>query len=190
MSNSFLSKYLDLGHMLVIGASFQILGQALRAWFPPFGLYAFTFCLASLGQAYQDTYANTFVSSVKAAHRWLGFIHAMYMAGCLVGPFVSTSMATRSPTQWNLFYLVPLGLGIFNVALVGIAFHDRMAWKKQSREALPDESTAIYLQENEHQQRKGALKEMKRTLSKRGVWLISLFFFFYLGSVITAGGIV
>ncbi|GME27501.1 mfs drug transporter [Neofusicoccum parvum] len=117
-SNSHLCQCLDLGAMLALGAVLQILAHALRCWMPPFALFALTFGIASLGQAYQDTHANTYVASVKAAHRWLGLVHAMYMAGCLVGPFVSNAIASAdTPSGWNLFYTFPLGLGVANFVL-------------------------------------------------------------------------
>lgn len=65
--------------MLFLGAGFQILAHALRAWMPPFGLFVTTFFLAAVGQAYNDTHANTFVANVKGAHRWLAVIHASFM---------------------------------------------------------------------------------------------------------------
>lgn len=42
--------------------------------------------------------------------------------------------------------------------------------------------------ENEDSRNKGALKLIKATLSTPSVWLLSMFFFFYLGSVLTASG--
>ena len=65
--------------MLALGAVFQITAHALRAWMPPFGLFVTTFFLVAIGQAYNDTHANTFVAGVKGAHRWLAVIHASYM---------------------------------------------------------------------------------------------------------------
>lgn len=164
--------------MLTVGALLQILAHVLRTWMPPFPLYAVTFLLASLGQAFNDTHANTFVSSQRGAHRWLGFIHAMYMAGCLAGPFVATAVASaNADSQWNLFYIFPLGLGVINLAFVALSFHDRMAVGKKHQESSEVGSTG-----------KNALKEIKATLSTPGVWLLSLFFFFFLGTAITAGG--
>ncbi|KAL2129158.1 hypothetical protein VTI74DRAFT_8164 [Chaetomium olivicolor] len=87
ITNTHLCQYLDLGAMLAVGAACQVVGHALRAWGPPFGLLAFSFWFITVGQAFQDTHANTFVAKIPGAHRWLGFIHAMYMAGCLVGPY-------------------------------------------------------------------------------------------------------
>ncbi|KAJ5421131.1 hypothetical protein N7465_003650 [Penicillium sp. CMV-2018d] len=126
LTNGKITQYLDLGPILSLGAAIQVLAQILRVWEPPFALYAVTFFLASLGQAYNDTHANTFVSALNGAHRWLGFIHAMYMAGCLVGPFVATGVASaNADSKWYLFYLFPLGVGVANLAFVGVSFRDR-----------------------------------------------------------------
>ncbi|KAL4949893.1 major facilitator superfamily domain-containing protein [Aspergillus filifer] len=179
LTNSYLGQYINLGVFLLLGAVFQIIAHALRPWAPPFPLFAVTFFLAALGQAYQDTYANNFVSTVKGAHRWLGFIHAMYMAGCLVGPFVATGVASSGlSSNWGLFYTAPLGLGIINLTLVYVAFCEWITLKKSEGEAM--QSSTSRNQE--------ATAEMRKTMSTPGVWLISLFFFFFLGAVITAGG--
>ncbi|PYI06957.1 MFS transporter [Aspergillus sclerotiicarbonarius CBS 121057] len=181
LTNSSLCQYLGLGAMLALGAALQVLTHALRAWLPPFPLYAITFFLASLGQAFNDTHANTYVSSVKAAHRWLGFIHAMYMAGCLVGPLVATAVASADrQSQWNLFYLFPLGLGVVNLTLVLIAFRDRMSIEA----SVP----ATQLSDSADSRRRRAVREIKDTLRVPAVWLTSLYFFFFLGAAITAGG--
>lgn len=176
LTNSAMTKHLDLGPILSLGAAIQIIAHTLRAWEPPFPLYVVTFFLASLGQAYNDTHANTFVSSLRSAHRYLGFIHAMYMAGCLVAPFVATGVASaNTESKWYLFYLFPLGIGVANLVLVAASFRDCMAAPaalKQKRKEVP----------------KSALKEIKDTLSSTGVWLLSLFFFFFLGATITSGG--
>lgn len=167
--------------MLLLGACAQVLAHALRCWQPPFPLYVVTFFLASLGQAYQDTHANTFVASLRRAHRWLGFIHAMYTAGCLVGPFVSTAVASaKQPSHWALFYTVPLGLGCVNFMLASVAFRDRVRFKRREKTPATDNP--------EGSRRQDALSEIHRTLLTPGLWLLSLYFFFFLGAAITAGG--
>lgn len=190
LSNSTICQNLDLGSILCIGAALQVLAHVLRAWFAPFPLYAVTFFLASLGQAYNDTHANTFVSQLPgAAHRWLSFIHAMYMAGCLVGPFVATGVASANvQSRWNLFYIFPLGLGVVNFALVTLSFHDRVAVLSK-KDVVRDEALSSDSHRPERESAsKAAVKEIKETLSTPGVWLVSLFFFFFLGAAITAGG--
>ncbi|KAL2786756.1 major facilitator superfamily domain-containing protein [Aspergillus keveii] len=178
LTNSYLSQYLNLGILLLLGAVLQILAHVLRVWLPPFALYTVTFFIAALGQAYQDTHANNFVATVKGAHRWLGFIHAMYMAGCLVAPFIATGVASSGNHKWHFFYAAPIGLGVLNLVLVWVAFRE---WATIKKTAPGEEQTTVSRQ-------KDARVEMQKTLSSGGVWLISLFFFFFLGAVITAGG--
>ncbi|KAL4912233.1 major facilitator superfamily domain-containing protein [Aspergillus aurantiobrunneus] len=180
LTNSYLSQYFNLGVLLLIGAALQTVAHALRTWLPPFPLFAVTFFIAALGQAYQDTHANNFVTTVKGAHRWLGFIHAMYMAGCLVGPFVSTAVASSGSTSlWELFYTAPLGMGVINLILVWVAFREWITMKEHDRGEASTPSTS---------RQSEAAAEMKKTLVTPGVWLLSLYFFFFLGAVITAGG--
>ncbi|KAL2808255.1 major facilitator superfamily domain-containing protein [Aspergillus granulosus] len=177
LTNSYLSQYFDLGALLLLGAALQVVAHALRVWLPPFPLFAVTFCFAALGQAYQDTHANNFVATVNGAHRWLGFIHAMYMAGCLVGPFIATGVASSGASHWELFYAAPLGLGVVNLLLVWVAFREWASLKQITRS---DEAGTS--------RRRDAKVEMQKTLSTAGVWLVSLFFFFFVGASITAGG--
>ncbi|KAJ5094662.1 Major facilitator superfamily domain general substrate transporter [Penicillium angulare] len=194
ISSSFICQHLDLGAMLSLGALMQILAHVLRVWLPPFPLYAVTFFFASLGQAYNDMHANTFVSGQKGAHRWLGFIHAMYMGGCLVGPFVATAVAsansgtdTDTESKWNLFYCLPLAVGVVNLVAVGVSFHDRVGFVGKGNRRMEDVQTQVE-GERGSSARKNALKEIRDTLSTPGVWLLSLFFFFFLGAAVTAGG--
>jgi fucose permease len=168
----------------------QILSNVLRIWKPPFPLFVITFGITSLGQAYQDTHANTFVAGAHAAHRWLGFIHAMYMAGCLVGPFIATAIASSTPSQWGLFYVVPLGLGIINLGLVNVAFWDmvKLNWRPEvSQDANPSAHHPPASEEQTNPSQ-AATALIKATFSIPSFWLLSLFYFFYLGAAVTAGG--
>lgn len=180
--------------MLAIGAFCQIIAHALRSWHPPFGLFAATFWLVSMGQAFNDTHANTFVASTKGAHRWLAGIHASYMGGCLVGPFAATAVAsTNSPSQWNLFYIVPCGLGVVNLVLIIYTFRDSLQVKRKvsppsSARAEQEEEGGNAPFEVAESRNQGAMKLIRSTLSKRSVWLLSMFYFFHIGSQITANG--
>ena len=180
LTNSHAPKFFGLGALLSIGATLQLLSQSLRAWGPPFGLFAVTFFITGLGQAYQDSHANTFVSSVKAAHRWLGFIHAMYGFGCLVSPFVATAIASTNPSRWMLFYLFPLGLSVVNLISVVVAFGDSINVIRSRR---GDETRG-----EEDGRNRSALKEVHQVLKLRDLWIISLFYFLYLGVSFAAGG--
>ena len=192
LTNSHLTSILDTGAILAIGAALQALAHALRIWLPPFGVFAFSFFFATLGQGYQDTHANTYVSRVKnAPHRWLGFIHAMYMAGCLVGPFVATAVsAANQPSKWQLFYSFPLGLCSINVAVTLWAFRRTVRFKRSVKSSTGDDTEETNRSEDRAPQsaNRSALKEIKETLRLPSVWLLGLFFFFFLGVAITASG--
>lgn len=201
-TSTHLAQRLRLGSLLALGAALQTAAHALRCgWEAPFGVFVAGGFVASLGQAWQDTWGNTFVASLAtvapttgeggeegaegkkgkgSVHRWLGFIHAMYMAGSLVAPFGAASIAAGG--RWWLYYTVPLGLGVVNLALVLVAFRDSLGFEEREK------SRTQAIDGDETQVKKSASGLIKDALSQKNVWLLGLFFFFYLGVVVTAGG--
>ncbi|CAG9990637.1 unnamed protein product [Clonostachys byssicola] len=112
----------------------------------------------------------------RSSHRWLALIHASYSAGCLVGPFVGTAVAAAAtPSVWYYFYAVPLGLCVANTAFIALAFRDTV--KFRHRGEISSES-----------RHKDASKLMTLTFRSPSLWYLSIFFFFYLGSSLTASG--
>lgn len=110
----------------------------------------------------------------------------MYMAGCLVGPFVATAVASaNADSKWNLFYTVPLGIGVVNMVSVGVSFHDRMKLSPKRKAPVTASAGA---ETQSKSTGSAAWKEIKTILSMRSVWLLSLYFFFFLGAAITASG--
>jgi hypothetical protein len=106
----------------------------------------------------------------------------MYGLGCLVSPFVASPVASANlPSQWNLFYLFPLGLSVLNLALVLVAFRDKLGVVR--RRARGGEEAAESSGRNAT-----AMMEVRQMLKLRNLWLLSLFFFFHLGAATTTGG--
>lgn len=175
--------------MLVLGAVLQVLAQALRTWQTPFGLYVTTFWITSIGQAFQDTHANGYVAgATKGAHRWLGFIHAMYMTGCLVAPFAASPIASASePSVWYFFYAVPLAIGVVNLVMCVYAFRDTLRVKGTAQASESEASPASADNAVEPRQ-STAFQLIQKTIKQSSLWYISVFFFFYLGMTLTASG--
>ena len=168
---------LSMGATLALGAILQLLANVLRVWRPPFPLFCISFFFTYLGMGYQDSHSNTFTASVKSAHRWLGFIHASYAAGTATGPLLAAVIANHS--RWNYFYLYTIGVGLVNLCLVLVAFHEPLLRASPS----PAEAEVETARGN-----RKAVEDLKRTLQLRSVWLLSIFYFFFLGSVFTLSG--
>ncbi|KAF2159064.1 hypothetical protein M409DRAFT_30484 [Zasmidium cellare ATCC 36951] len=167
---------LGTGGVIVAGAVLQFLTQVFRFWFPPFGIFSFSFFLVALGQGLQEPQANTFVTTLKSAHRWLGLIHGCYALGGFAGPLIASAIAANSNGNWAAFYYVPLGIGALNLILCSYAFKDETTFRQRHRQTSGQRASAT------------AFSELKATLKLKAVWLVSVFFFLYLGAAITAGG--
>lgn len=132
--------------------------------------------------AYNESHANTFVASIDGAHRLLGFIHAMYALGCLISPFVATSIGARLGDRWPLFYLYLVGIGAVNAVTVAWTFRDSLKRHKKL-EASGDVQAA-----GSASRSKKANRDIVDALKSPSVYLLSAFYFFMLGTGITAGG--
>ncbi|KAK3677487.1 hypothetical protein LTR78_002337 [Recurvomyces mirabilis] len=174
---------LGSGGMIIFGGAVQLLAQCFRPWVPPFSLFSVTFFLVALGQASQEPQCNTFVSRLKNAHRWLGLLHGCYAIGGLTGPLVAAAIASHSPADWAYFYLVPMGFGVVNLGLSCYTFRDETTYY-QKRGPRPSNAGSSSSQRRSA----AALVEFKATIKQKSVWLLSIFFFLYLGAAITAGG--
>ncbi|KAH7082750.1 major facilitator superfamily domain-containing protein [Paraphoma chrysanthemicola] len=176
-TNSHLVRYLGLGAILTLGAFIQVIAHVLRCWTPPFALYVVTFFLQAMGMAYNESHANTFVASIEGAHRLLGFIHAMYALGTLVSPFIATAVASQVPDRWPLFYIYLVGIGSLNTLVVAFTFRDSLKPHPRSTEEGAVDSRS-----------KTANRDIVAALKSPPVYLLSMFYFFMLGTGITAGG--
>ncbi|KAI1377415.1 MFS general substrate transporter [Hypoxylon crocopeplum] len=174
LTNPFLTARLTLGQLLGIGALLQLAAHSLRPW-TPLPVFCATFLLQSLGMAYQDSHANTFVGGLRnVPHRWLGFVHACYALGCLAGPLVATAVASSSAANaWKRVYLVLVGICVLNVVGVAVAFRDSL-WGR------PNASSPSSLNDGSGR--------AARLLTNKTLWLLSAFYFFELGAWFTAGG--
>lgn len=180
-TNGYMARYLGLGMILALGAGIQVAAHALRCWTPPFPIFVVTFFLQAAGMAYNESHANTFVASLQKSHRPLGFIHAMYALGTLVSPFVATAIASAVPTRWALFYVYLVGIGVFNILAASIIFSESLIVHKKPQIA---EGQAMATSSRSRQ----ATKDMVAALKSPPVYLLSMFYFFMLGTGITASG--
>lgn len=99
-----------------------------------------------------------------------------------MAPFVATAVATaQTPSRWTLFYIFPLGLSVLNLVAVLFSFRESVNMVKHN-------TTSDGTDANQSNKNKSAMDEVRQMMKLRDLWLISLFFFFYLGVGTTAGG--
>jgi fucose permease len=165
---------LGTGGTLITGGLLITASGLIRALTPVYGAFAFAFFLGALGMALQDAQANTFIASQNIGTKWLGWLHAMYGLGCLISPLVATTIATET-SGWEYFYYVLLALGVVSVLLAVIAFKES-AFQNTGRKRSPEQLA-----------RKPA-QDLIAALKLPAVWIISAFYFCYLGAVLTLGG--
>ncbi|KAH7169875.1 major facilitator superfamily domain-containing protein [Dactylonectria macrodidyma] len=169
LTNVHMVSWLGMGGTLVVGGMLQLFAYALNFWKPPFPVFSASFFFSGLGVAYLDAQANTFVAHMPNSHRWLGVLHAVYGLGALLSPIAATTFGTRTP-YWHLFYLMMVGLTGINLIIQFWSFGDGLF--KPSEEGSDG----------------GANKQLTSTLSEKSVWMMSIFFFLYVGAEVTAGG--
>ncbi|KAF7951286.1 hypothetical protein EAE96_006608 [Botrytis aclada] len=179
---------LGIGGILLLGACLQLLTQFIRIWEPPRPLFVVSFGLAALGQAYQDAQANAYIAQVgDKAHRWLGVVHATYSVGCLTGPLTVTAIVSAKPVHWMESYGALAAVAGLNVCLVAWAFARELVIKTGHDQNNEDQGEED--KQSDHARRGNAMwRDIGEILRMKSVWIISLFFFFHLGSGITIGG--
>jgi fucose permease len=105
----------------------------------------------------------------------------MYALGCLVSPFVATAIAAGAPSRWPLFYTFLVGLGAINTTAVVVTFRDSLKLKATPEPSASCEHASVSRSNT-------ASRDIVETLKLPAVYTLSLFYFFFLGASITAGG--
>ncbi|CAI4212348.1 unnamed protein product [Parascedosporium putredinis] len=119
-----------------------------------------------MGATFMGAQVNTFAAGLQNAHRWLGVVHAAYGFGAFITPMVATTLASKT-TYWHYYYLVLLGASVANMGLLFFAFRRELLKRPTARNAG---------------------EQMKKALSQRSVWILSMFWFLYVGAEVTVGG--
>ncbi|KAJ4244026.1 hypothetical protein NW762_014639 [Fusarium torreyae] len=168
-TNVLLASRFGMGGTLVIGGSLQFIAYALNFWKPPFVVFNISFFFSGLGVAYLDAQANTYVAHMSSSHRWLGVLHAIYGLGALLSPIAATTFGTKTP-YWHHFYLMMVFVTIINITIISYSFREGLL--KRPEDASDGEAS----------------DQLWKALSQKSVWMMSIFFFLYVGAEVTSGG--
>ncbi|CEF83101.1 unnamed protein product [Fusarium graminearum] len=197
VTNLFLATKLSFSSLLTLGATLQLVAQCLRPWASQ-PVFFISFAVQAVGMGYQDTHANAWASGLPNAHRCLGFIHAMFALGCLVGPLVATAIATATGSghsttngieAWRMGYFQLIGIHGLNLIGMLLAFGNPLRRWKTLEVAIPQASATGTADSDVIQQRnKDALRDIGQLLKMKNFWLIGGFYLFNCGAWSAAGG--
>ncbi|CEI39883.1 hypothetical protein FVEN_g2161 [Fusarium venenatum] len=198
VTNLFLATKLSFSALLTFGATLQLVAQCLRPWASQ-PIFFLSFVVQAVGMGYQDTHANAWASGLPNAHRCLGFIHAMFALGCLVGPLAATAIATATGSghsktngieAWRMAYFQLIGIHALNLVCMLLAFGNPMRQWKAPETAVPQAPATATADPDVIQRRrnKEAIRDIGQLFKMKNFWLIGGFYLFNCGAWSAAGG--
>ncbi|KAG6902165.1 hypothetical protein C0995_003639 [Termitomyces sp. Mi166 len=146
----------------------------------PFPVLVVSYAINGLGVAMQDAQANGFVASFDTnAEAKMGILHAVYGAGALCSPIVSTQFAQMK--HWSFFYLTSLGLAIINtIVLVYIfRFKSQDECLREAGQVIPERLTT--------EQSTNDKSTFRQILGHKTVHLLAFYILVYVGVEVTIG---
>ncbi|KAI0763038.1 MFS general substrate transporter [Trametes elegans] len=175
----YLTDRFGFGKMVVIASFIGMVGFALEASGAPFPVFVIGYVFSGFGMSFLDAGSNAFVASLdENTSTKMGIMHAVYGAGAMCSPLVSTQFA-RLP-RWSFVYLVHIGITLVNAMLEMLAF--RFGNQEQCLREIgqsPPEKT---------KDSEAGVNKYKQVFRLRAVHLMGLFIFVYTGVEITIGG--
>ncbi|KZL79336.1 major facilitator superfamily transporter [Colletotrichum incanum] len=166
------ARLLALAQTIITLAYAPILAQA------PFPLVVVSFFMIGFGMSLTLAVNNVFCGSLRQATTALGFLHGAYGMGGTVGPLIATALVTAARARWSMYYVIPLGLAIFNGAFSTWSF-----WNYDA-----DLAAGSPAQEPAAVDSRTQLLSMFSALKIRVVLLGALFIFAYQGAEVSISG--
>jgi len=175
ISNIYISKKLGFGKVILLGATFQLLGYVLQAPAPPFPVFALAYVLLGFGISIQLAQAIVFVVNLRNGAMKMGIYQATYGIGALVAPLVATQFSEME--KWSYFFFISLGLALINVITIYASFGSERIETLLTRIGRPPQESAA-MHGNQYRQ----------ILGLRIVHVLAFFILAYVGVEVTIGG--
>ena len=99
-------------------------------------MVAVAYAVIGFGQAITIALNNVFLANLANSTVILGAGHGSYGIGGILAPLLATTMITNG-VHWSRFFLITIGLRLFNVVAVGWSF------REYEKEAGPQFSNAL-----------------------------------------------
>lgn len=159
----------------------------------PFPAIIASFFLLGLGIAINLAMGNVFCANLHNATNMLGAMHGSYGLGGTIGPLIATAMVASGGLIFSRYYLLTLGITLFNLCFAGWSFWHFEAESGQNLLTMV-EQTASRTQNSggANVEQKGHVKEqianMVKAFKSKTVILGALFIFAYQGAEVSISG--
>lgn len=178
---------------------------------PPWPAVVMSFFLLGLGLAINLALGNVFAANLNNATKMLGFMHGSYGAGGVVGPLISTALASNGTFEycwhlirdwylltsyelgilWSRFYLITLSISLCNLAFGAWSF-----WSYEAEQVTTLLTTMEQVASRQHGETNAQnstkpsaqLLNMLKALRTKTVILGALFVFAYQGAEVSISG--
>ncbi|KAL1955204.1 hypothetical protein VTO42DRAFT_8916 [Malbranchea cinnamomea] len=151
---------------------------------PPFPVVVACFFFIGVGLAIPLALNNVFCANLANSAGTLGALHGAYGIGGTIGPLVATAIASHG-ARWSFFYVITLGLTIFNIGFTSWSFwdyeKDLSTHTELALQLTPSRCENMVVESNKKQ-------ILKQAVKNRVTLLGALFIFAYQGAEVSISG--
>lgn len=158
---------------------------------PPFPVVVVCFLFLGFGEATNVALGNTFAANLQNGTTMLGAMHGSYGVGGIIGPLIATAMVTKGNLIFSRYYILPLGVSVFNLLFAGWSFWH---FERDSNPTLLTTAERVLsnAQNGSAPSSKNHVKEqvanMIKAFKSKTVILGALFIFAYQGAEVSISG--
>ncbi|TAQ89238.1 hypothetical protein B7494_g2446 [Chlorociboria aeruginascens] len=167
---------------LVIALGLWLAGYVCIVASPPFPVVVVGFFLTGVGMANALAIGQVFTATIAPGALITGFYQGSYGIGGTIGPLIATSLVSHG-VHWSHFYLIPVGLAVFNLLLNGWSF-----WNFEKELTPEEEASMTQTRTNESASVKTRWKSFRDIITFKPVALGAPFIFAYQGSEVAISG--
>ena len=180
------------GRTLMIAQSLMLCGYIPIICTPPFPVIIVSFFFLGVGMAIYLAMGNTFAANLVDGTKMLGAMHGSYGIGGTIGPLIATAMVTKGDFIFSRFYILCLGVALFNLFFAGWSF-----WHYEAEAGVtlltPSQHAASNTQNagpapREESHIKDQFASMVKAFKSKTVILGALFIFAYQGAEVSISG--
>ncbi|CUS14301.1 unnamed protein product [Tuber aestivum] len=160
---------------VLVGVLMMVLAYVVVAVTPPFGAVVMSFFLTGGGMSLILAQCNVFASSLAGSTTAFGYVHGAYGLGGTISPLIATAMVSRG-ILWSRFYLLLLGIAVFNSCLATYAFWN--SEKDSTPIPRPSGNTGVL-----------STKDiLRKSIRNKYTLMAAIFIFAYQGAEVAIGG--